>query len=99
MNPPNHPPRYATVLNVGSKREFLCFCTASDVHLDSVRVQHSKVGSFSLHLQMLLVCILTEGFVNSLGILCVCFVASSVQISLLWKRGFGHEPSVITDFT
>jgi hypothetical protein len=87
------------VLTVGSQREFLWFCTASDVYLDSFRVKYSWVASFSLHLQMLLVCSLSEGYVNSLDGLCdVCFVASSVHISLLWKRVFGHEPSVVTDF-
>jgi len=75
-------------------------CTASDVYLYSFRVKRPWVASFSLNLQMFLVCSLSEGYVNSLDSLCdVCFVASSVQILLLWKRGFGHEPSVITDFT
>lgn len=85
---------------VGSQREFLWVSTASDVYLGTFRVTHSWVAFFSLHLQMLLVCSHSEGCVNSLDILCdICFAASSVQIPLLWKRGFGHEPSVITDFT
>jgi hypothetical protein len=45
-------------------------------------------------------CVGMNSYVNSLDSRWdVCFVASSVQISLLWKRGFGHVPSVIRDFT